>query len=150
MRKNILPVVSGILLLTAVGNAGASSLPQNVFSGVGTAVSSPSKTSAETKIPGEYIVMFKIPGGVAGLDGAAKSSVMEPLLGMQAEYLKAKYDVVVVKTYDSISKSSGRGMFFVRSAKAAGDAEYERKLLEAMNADPYVESVSVNAMRKMI
>ena len=61
-----------------------------------------------------------------------------------------KYGVSVENTYSAISESSGKGMFFVRSEKAAKDPGFEKKLLEEMRADPMIEGVSPNEVQKMI
>ncbi len=71
------------------------------------------------------------------------------MLEMQAEHLSLNYGVNVENTYSAISESSGKGMFFVRSEKAAKDPEFGKKLLEEMRADPLIEAVSPNEVQKM-
>jgi len=103
-----------------------------------------------TAIPGEYLVLFRVRESVFHLQGPARSGAVAMMLEMQAEQLSAKYGVSVENTYSAISESSGKGMFFVRSEKAAKDPEFEKKLLEEMRADPMIEGVSPNEVQKMI
>ena len=72
------------------------------------------------------------------------------MLDMQAEYLKVRYGVLVENTFSAISETTGKGMFFVTCEKAKESAEYQEKLLEEMRADPLIEAVSPNEVRKMI
>ena len=103
-----------------------------------------------TAIPGEYLVLFKVRESVLHLHGPARSGAVAMMLEMQAEQLSMKYGVSVENTYSAISESSGKGMFFVRSEKAAKDPGFEKKLLEEMRADPMIEGVSPNEVQKMI
>ena len=111
--------------------------------------------TSETKpqssvIPGEYLVLFKARESIVKLEGHDRAVAVAIMLEMQAEQLTMKYGVSVENTFSAISESSGKGMFFVRSEKAAKDPFFERKLLEEMRADPFIEAVSPNESKKMI
>ena len=103
-----------------------------------------------TAIPGEFLVLFKARESVAALSGRDRTVAVAMMLEMQGEYLTAKFGVIVQNTFSAISESSGKGMFFVRSEKAAEDPEFGKKLLEEMRSDPFIEGVSPNEVKKMI
>ncbi len=99
-------------------------------------------------VPGEYLVLFKARESILVLQGPARSGAVAMMLEMQAEHLFVKYGVSVEGTYSAISESNGKGMFFVRSEKAAKEPEYAEKLLESMRSDPQIEAVSPNEIQK--
>lgn len=101
-------------------------------------------------IPGEFLVLFPERDVVLSFEGKERSVATAVMLDMQAEYLRARYGVVVENTFSSISEATGKGMFFVRFDKAKESAEFQEKLLKDMRADPLIEAVSPNESRKMI
>lgn len=101
-------------------------------------------------IPGEYLVLFKARESVAALAGRDRTVAVAMMLEIQGEYLATKYGVTVQNTFSAISESSGKGMFFVRSEKAATDPEFNKKLFDEMATDPFIEGVSPNEVKKMI
>lgn len=110
----------------------------------------PQDPSKSTAIPGEYLVLFKARESILQFEGAARSGAVAMMLEMQAEHLATKYGVTVESTYSAISESSGKGMLFIRSEKAAKDPEFHKKLLEDMRADPLIEGVSPNEVQRAI
>ena len=101
-------------------------------------------------IPGEYLVLFRARESVLHLQGAERTGAVAMMLEMQAEHLATKYGVTVENTYSAISETSGKGMFFVRSEKAAKDPDFDQKLVTEMRADQFIEGVSPNEVQKKI
>lgn len=101
-------------------------------------------------VPGEYLILFKARESVLALEGQARTAAVSMMLEIQAELLVLKYGVTVENTYSAISEVNGKGLFFVRSRKAAEDPEFASKLLEEMRSDPMIEGVSPNEVRKGI
>ncbi|MGI6782880.1 MAG: hypothetical protein ACOX5A_01525 [Aminivibrio sp.] len=101
-------------------------------------------------VPGEYLALFRARESVLTLKGEARAAAVAMMLEIQAELLALKYGVTVENTYSAISEANGKGLFFVRSEKAAGDPEFASKLLEEMRSDPMIEGVSPNEVRKGI
>lgn len=101
-------------------------------------------------VPGEYLIFFKARESVLALEGQAKIAAVAMMLEIQAEILALKYGVTVENTYSAISEANGKGMFFVRSEKAAEDSEFASKLLEEMGSDPMIEGAYPNKVQKGI
>lgn len=99
-------------------------------------------------VPGEYLVLFKARESILALQGPARAGAVAMMLEMQAEHLFVKYGVIVEGTYSAITESNGKGMFFVRSEKAAKDPEFAQKLIEDMRSDPMIEGVSPNEVQR--
>jgi hypothetical protein len=116
----------------------------------GAAGANVSSQQEPTVIPGEYLVLFKARESVAELAGRDRTVAVAMMLEIQGEYLATKYGVTVQNTFSAISESSGKGMFFVRSEKAATDPEFNKKLFDEMRADPFIEGVSPNEVKKII
>lgn len=105
---------------------------------------------ASEVVPGEYMVLFKAREAVMDFDGSDRDVAVSVMLDFQAEYLSVRYGVEVKNSFSAISRSSGKGMFFVISDRAAIDGKFETELLEAMRSDPFIEAVSPNEVQKMI
>ena len=101
-------------------------------------------------VPGEYLVLFRARESVLPLQGAARVAAVAMMLEIQSELLFLRYGGNVENTYSAISESNGKGMFFVRSEKAAKDPEFAQKLLEEMRSDPMIEGVSPNEVQRAI
>ncbi len=99
-------------------------------------------------VPGEYLVLFRARESVLPLQGSARAAAVAMMLEIQSELLFLRYNVNVENTYSAISESNGKGMFFVRSEKAAKDPEFAKKLLEEMRSDPMIEGVSPNEVQR--
>jgi len=108
------------------------------------------KQAESRVIPGEFLVLFPERQAVLTFEGKERAAATVVMLDMQAEYLKVRYGVSVENTFSAISETTGKGMFFVRCEKAKESAEYQEKLLGEMRADPFIEAVSPNEVRKMI
>ncbi|MCF4115090.1 MULTISPECIES: hypothetical protein [Dethiosulfovibrio] len=105
---------------------------------------------ASEVVPGEYMVLFKAREAVMDFDGSDRDVAVSVMLDFQAEYLSVRYGVEVKNSFSAISRSSGKGMFFVISDRAAIDGKFETELLEDMRSDPFIEAVSPNEVQKMI
>lgn len=105
---------------------------------------------ASEVVPGEYMVLFKAREAVMDFEGNDRNVAVSVMLDFQAEYLSVRYGVEVKNSFSAISRSSGKGMFFVTSDRAAVDGKFEAKLLEDMRSDPFIEAVSPNEVQKMI
>lgn len=152
MRLSIRALLLGVLVLTALcsamgGRTASAAAKETVIPEEKMLPETNRKSNA---VPGEYLVLFKARETALHLRGPARTGAVTMMLEMQAEYLSMKYGVSVENTYSAISESSGKGMFFVRSEQAAKDPGFEKKLLEEMRADPYIEGVSPNEVQKMI
>mgnify|MGYP006983333420 CR=1 FL=1 len=108
------------------------------------------KPAESRVIQGEFLVLFPERQAVLAFEGKERAAATSVMLDMQAEYLKVRYGVSVENTFSAISETTGKGMFFVTCEKAKEIAEYQEKLLEEMRADPLIEAVSPNEVRKMI
>ncbi|EFC90563.1 hypothetical protein Dpep_0533 [Dethiosulfovibrio peptidovorans DSM 11002] len=105
---------------------------------------------ASEVVPGEYMVLFKAREAVMDFEGNDRNVAVSVMLDFQAEYLSVRYGVEVKNSFSAISRSSGKGMFFVISDRAAVDGKFEAELLENMRSDPFIEAVSPNEVQKMI
>ena len=105
---------------------------------------------ASEVVPGEYMVLFRAREAVMDFDGSDRDVAVSIMLDFQAEYLSVRYGVEVKNSFSAISRSSGKGMFFVISDRAAIDGKFEAELLENMRSDPFIEAVSPNEVQKMI
>lgn len=115
------------------------------------AISATSGAYAEAKtVPGEYMVLFKTRDKVMETEGRDRDVAVSVMLDFQSEYLAIRYDLEVKNSFSAISRSNGKGMFFVKSERASMDGKFEEKLLEELRADPFIEAVSPNEVQKMI
>lgn len=106
---------------------------------------------AEAKtVPGEYMVLFKTRDKVMETEGRDRDVAVSVMLDFQSEYLAVRYGLEVKNSFSAISRSNGKGMFFVKSERASMDGKFEEKLLEELRADPFIEAVSPNEVQKMI
>ncbi len=111
----------------------------------------PQGDCAESKtVPGEYLILFKSRDRVMETEGRDRDVAVSVMLDFQGEYLAVRYGLDVKNTFSAISRSNGKGMFFVRSERASIDGKFEEKLLEELRADPFIEAVSPNEVQKMI
>ena len=101
-------------------------------------------------IPGEYLVLFKTRDRVMETEGRDRDVAVSVMLDFQSEYLSVRYGLEVKNSFSAISRSNGKGMFFVKSERASVDGKFEEKLLEELRSDPFIEAVSPNEVQKMI
>ena len=127
MVKNAVRALLQLALLLACASSWATT------GAAGTIVSAQQEP---TVIPGEYLVLFKARESVAALAGRDRTVAVAMMLEIQGEYLATKYGVTVQNTFSAISESSGKGMFFVRSEKAATYPDFNNNLLDEMATDP--------------
>lgn len=106
--------------------------------------------SVAKTVPGEYLILFKARDKVMETDEADRDVAVSVMLDFQGEYLAVRYGLEVKNTFSAISRSNGKGMFFVRSERASIDGNFEEKLLEELRSDPFIEAVSPNEVQKMI
>lgn len=100
------------------------------------------KTGSEAL--GEYLVVFPPSSFVLAFREGARNGVFRALTATQKEYLRDRYGLEVLKVYESIGLTSGKGTYHVRSEAAAKDAAASKGLLERLRRDANLESVSPN------
>lgn len=130
-------VVSGLFIyLPAKGEAGGSATVS-------------SAGSQEKTIAGEYIVMFHAKSRITSSTGETRRALAALMLELQGEYLASRYGFAVVRSYDAIAETTGKGMFHVRSDLAARDRNMEEKLLSLLGQDLLIESVAPNREQRL-
>jgi len=106
--------------------------------------------SQEKSVPGEYLVMFHPKAAIQGNTGATRRALTALMLEMQGEYLANRYGLTVVRAFDAIAETTGKGMFHVRSDLAAKDSNVADKLLSLLDQDLLIESVAPNREKKLL
>jgi|UPI0004924C7E hypothetical protein len=106
--------------------------------------------SQEKTVAGEYIVLFHAKSRITTSTGETRRALAALMLEMQGEYLANRYGLVVLRTYDAIAETTGKGMFHVRSDLAAKDQRIEEKLRSLLEQDLLIESVTPNREQKLI
>lgn len=100
-------------------------------------------------VQGDFILLFKADELITKFD-VATDEMFDAMIEMQTAYLKGHYGFDTVTVYASISKSAGKGMYFVHSDKAAGDKREFARLHYMLTNDEQIESVSFNGMQKLL
>lgn len=104
----------------------------------------------EKTVAGEYIVLFHAKSRITASTGETRRALVALMLELQGEYLASRYGLVVLRTYDAIAETTGKGMFHVRSDLAAKDQRMEEKLRSLLEQDLLIESVTQNREQKLI